>query len=161
MRIRTAGAHDIDGCIRLLVALPDHFTAATHDQLRASFAASHVVVMDDDGSVVGFAMAERRHRAAAEITCAAVHPTRHREGICSAIVRQVLTDLAARDVALVEVKTLDAAAGYEPYVATRLFWEHHGFIQVDCIDPLPGWEAGNPCAIYIRALIPADASVDR
>lgn len=110
---------------------PTTFTPATHDQVRASFDASHMVVMDDDGAVVGFAMAERRYPGAAEIAYAAVHPTRHREGICSAIVRQVLTDLAARDVALVEVKTLDASAGYEPYVATRLFWEHHGFIQVD------------------------------
>ena len=133
MRIRTARVEDIDDCVALLVTLRDHFTPAIHDQVRASFAASHVVVMEDDGAVVGFAMAERRYPGAAEITYAAVHPTRHREGICSAIVRQVLTDLA----------------------------EHHGFIQVDCIDPLPGWEAGNPSAIYLKALVPAAASVDR
>jgi hypothetical protein len=51
----------------------------------------------------------------------------------------MLDDLASDDVALVEVKTLEASAGYEPYVATRAFWERHGFVQIDRIDPLPGW----------------------
>lgn len=37
-----------------------------------------------------------------------------------------------------EVKTLDASSGYEPYGATRTFWEGRGFVQIDCIDPLPG-----------------------
>jgi len=22
--------------------------------------------------------------------------------------------------------------------------------EIDCIDPLPGWQAGNPSAIYVR-----------
>jgi hypothetical protein len=39
-------------------------------------------------------------------------------------------------------------------VATRAFWEHRGFRQVDCIDPLPGWQPGNPAAIYIAAIAP-------
>jgi hypothetical protein len=58
---------------------------------------------------------------------------------------------------MVEVKTLDASSGYEPYVATRAFWERRGFVQIDCIDPLPGWDHGNPSAIYARALRPPDA----
>ena len=32
------------------------------------------------------------------------------------------------------------------------FWERRGFVQIDCIDPLPGWEPGNPSAIYVKAL---------
>ena len=54
---------------------------------------------------------------------------------------------------LVEVKTLDVSAGYEPYVSTRAFWERRGFRQIDCIDPLPGWQPGNPSAIYVAALV--------
>jgi hypothetical protein len=42
-----------------------------------------------------------------------------------------------------------------PYEATRAFWERNGFIHVDTIDPLPGWEPGNPAAIYVAALRPA------
>ena len=42
--------------------------------------------------------------------------------------------------------------GYEPYIATRAFWEGKGFVQIDCIDPLPGWQPGNPSAIYVLPL---------
>ena len=45
-----------------------------------------------------------------------------------------------------EAKTLDRSSGYRPYEATRAFWERNGFVHVDTIDPLPGWEPGNPAA---------------
>jgi hypothetical protein len=57
-------------------------------------------------------------------------------------------------LAVVEVKTLDASSSYEPYVATRAFWSAMGFVQIDCIDPLPGWQPGNPSAILVCALRP-------
>ena len=98
---------------------------------------------------MGFVLVEQRFPAAAEITYAAVLPARRGNGIGTALVEAALTGL---DVAYVEVKTLDASAGYEPYVATRAFWERRGFVQVDRIDPLPGWQPGNPAAIYVRAL---------
>jgi len=60
--------------------------------------------------------------------------------------------LARDGVQVVEAKTLDASAGYEPYIATRSFWETRGFVQIDCIDPLPGWQPGNPAAIYVASL---------
>ena len=53
-----------------------------------------------------------------------------------------------------EAKTLDRSSGYRPYEATRAFWERNGFVHVDTIDPLPGWEPGNPAAIYVAALCP-------
>jgi hypothetical protein len=56
-------------------------------------------------------------------------------------------------VFVVEVKTLDRSAGYAPYEETRAFWEHRGFVQIDTIDPLPGWEPGNPSALYVAALM--------
>jgi hypothetical protein len=51
-----------------------------------------------------------------------------------------------------ELKTLDSSVDYEPYQATRAFWERMGFIQIDTIDPLPGWNPGDPAAIYVAAL---------
>jgi hypothetical protein len=51
-------------------------------------------------------------------------------------------------------KTLDRSSGYGPYEATRAFWERNGFIQVNTIDPLPGWQPGNPAAIYVAAIRP-------
>jgi len=108
--------------------------------------------------VVGFVLLERRYQASAEVTFAAVRPDRQGRGLGAALVEHALGELAQEGVAVVEVKTLDASAGYEPYVATRAFWEHRGFHQVDCIDPLPGWQPGNPCAIYVAALRPPDGS---
>jgi hypothetical protein len=55
---------------------------------------------------------------------------------------------------VVEVKTLDASAGYPPYEATRAFWERGGFVLVDTIDPLPDWEPGSPAAVYVAAVRP-------
>jgi hypothetical protein len=34
------------------------------------------------------------------------------------------------------------------------FWERRGFVQIDRIDPMPGWQPGNPCALYVAALSP-------
>ena len=61
---------------------------------------------------------------------------------------------SADGVSVVEVKTLDASAGYQPYESTRAFWERQGFVYVDTIDSLPGWDPGNPAAIYVAALRP-------
>jgi hypothetical protein len=35
-----------------------------------------------------------------------------------------------------------------------VFWLACGFIQLDTIDPLPGWPPGNPAAILAVALAP-------
>jgi hypothetical protein len=86
-----------------------------------------------------------------------VRPELRRSGITTRLVGEVRHALTARDVAIVEVKTLDASAGCEPYVATRAFWEARGFVQIDCIDPLPGWDPGNPSAIYVKAIRPTRA----
>jgi hypothetical protein len=58
-------------------------------------------------------------------------------------------DFVCDGVQVVEVKTLDASAGYEPCIATRSFWEARGFVQIECIDQLPGWQPGNPSGIYV------------
>ena len=88
----------------------------------------------------------------AEILWAAVDPDRRRSGLGTRLVEDVLETLWAEGVRLVEAKTLDRSAGYEPYEATIAFWEGRGFLKVDVIDPLPGWEPGNPCAIYVAPL---------
>ena len=54
-------------------------------------------------------------------------------------------------IALIEVKTLAATADYAPYEKTRRFYEL-GLFLIETIDPFPGWEPGNPCAIYVKIL---------
>ncbi len=148
--VRESRPEDVEQCVGVLARLPDYFTPDTHDQVRAAWPSDRSWVAVDRGEIIGFVLVQRRHPSTAEITFAAVERTRHRSGVGTMLVD---TALGALDgVVLVEVKTLDASAEYEPYEATRAFWEHCGFRQVDCIDPLPGWQPGNPAAIYIAAL---------
>jgi GNAT superfamily N-acetyltransferase len=153
--VRPAYERDLEGCVQVLEQLPDYFTPDTHDAVRSAIPSHRVWVATDDETdddVVGFLLAERRYPVAAEITFAAVTPERQGRGIGTQLVEHAVTDLGASGVLVVEVKTLDESAGYEPYVATRAFWEARGFVQIDCIDPLPGWQPGNPSAIYVAAL---------
>jgi GNAT superfamily N-acetyltransferase len=141
----------IDAIVR---GSPDFFTPDVPDVVAAELARNASWVVTDDDEVVGFAVVERRSAGAAEVTWAAVQAERRGGGLGTRLLEAVLTELAGGGVRLVEVKTLDASAGYEPYDATRGFWERRGFVQVDSIDPYPGWQPGNPCAIYVAALAP-------
>jgi ribosomal protein S18 acetylase RimI-like enzyme len=152
MHVRAARADDAEACVAVAASLPDYFTASTHDEVRRDLPMSSAWVAEDDGVVIGFVLASRRFSRSAEITFAAVLPDRRDQGVGTALVGHALERLAADGVVMVEVKTLDASADYEPYVATRAFWERRGFVQIDCIDPLPGWQPGNPSAIYAQAL---------
>ena len=82
----------------------------------------------------------------------AVDDAERGQGVGSVLLDHLVSDLADRGTRVIEVKTLDRSADYQPYVATRAFWEGRGFIQIDTIDPLPGWPPGNPAAICVAAL---------
>lgn len=53
---------------------------------------------------------------------------------------------------MLQVKTLAPTVEYAPYEGTRTFYEAMGFRLLEIIDPFPGWEPGNPCAIFAKAL---------
>jgi GNAT superfamily N-acetyltransferase len=82
----------------------------------------------------------------------AVDAARRSRGHGTLLLGHVLDSLASAGISVVAAKTLDASSGYRPYEGTRAFWERNGFVQVDAIDPLPGWQAGNPAAIYVAAI---------
>jgi ribosomal protein S18 acetylase RimI-like enzyme len=146
VEIRRATGTDVDGCVAVLAALPDHFTPDTYDDLRRTFDDSEVWLATERQEIIGFVALRLRYPKSAEILYAGVLPGHQRRGVGEQLVRSLL---AGTDRTMIEVKTLDASSGYEPYVATRAFWEALGFIQIDCIDPLPGWQPGNPSAIYV------------
>ena len=99
-------------------------------------------------------MAARKSPGGAEILRMAVDPARRGRGGGTVLLDRMLDELAADEVSVVVTTTLDHSAGYPPYEVTRTFWERRGFIQIDTIDPLPGWQPGNPAAIYVAALRP-------
>src|SRR5216683_959076 len=138
MEIRSARPGDAARCVAVVAALPEYFTPSTHQDLTREVAAHSTWVAEQGDEVIGFVVAPRRFNHAAEITFAAVVPDLQHNGIGTALVERSLEHLATQGVGMVEVKTLDSSAGYEPYVAARAFWERRGFVQIDCIDPLPG-----------------------
>jgi GNAT superfamily N-acetyltransferase len=152
--VRPATAQDAVTCAAIVEGLDDFFTDDVPDKVRSDLRDHGGWVIHDAGGVVGFVIVERRGVRAAEILWAAVAAARRGAGLGSRLVNHVLDELSAQGVQIVEVKTLDPSAGYAPYDATRAFWLARGFIQLDTIDPLPGWPPGNPAAILAVALVP-------
>jgi GNAT superfamily N-acetyltransferase len=152
MRVRTVAPDDLKACQTIVRGLPDFFTDDVPDKLANDLHAHHGWVITEDEGVVAFAVVAYRSSRAAEILWIAVRHDQRDQGVGTTLLEHVLGALAADNIALIEAETLDAAAGYEPYIATRTFWERHGFVHIDTIDPLPGWQPGNPAAIYVCAL---------
>ena len=149
---RRLEAGDLPAIAVIIRGLPDYFTDEASGQVEADAVSHGGWVVTDAGGITGFAVVARKSARAAEILWMAVHHARRGRGAGSVLLGHVLDDLAAAGIAVVEAKTLDRSAGYQPYEATRAFWERKGFVQIDTIDPLPGWEPGNPAAIYVAAL---------
>jgi GNAT superfamily N-acetyltransferase len=154
MAVRPITAGDLEQCQAIVRGLPDYFTDDVPEKVGHDLDAHQGWVVTENDGVAAFAVVDRRSQLAAEILWIAVRADRRRSRLGTTLLDHVLQALGADGVQLVEAKTLDGSAGYEPYVATRAFWERHGFVQVDAIDPLPGWRPGNPAAIYVCALRP-------
>ena len=154
LAVRRLVAQDVPAIVAIVLALPDFFTQDVAGQVRQDSESHDAWVLAGPGEIAGFAVARRKSAGAAEILWMAITPGRRGHGNGTVLLNHVLGDLASAGIRLVEAKTLDRSAGYPPYEATCAFWERRGFIQVDTIDPLPGWEQGNPAAIYVAALRP-------
>jgi ribosomal protein S18 acetylase RimI-like enzyme len=152
--VRPASPEDAAGCVDIVTSLPEFFTEDVPRQVARDVQRHRSWVVVRGGEVVGFAVVASRSSMAAEILWVAVAPEHRGVGMGTRLVDEVLRLLANEGMALVEVKTLDRAAEDEGYEGTRAFWERRGFVQMDTIDPLPGWQPGNPAAIYVAALKP-------
>ncbi len=152
--LRAARLDDLERCLEIVRALPDHFTGDVPDRVQADLERCDAWVTVEAGEVVGFVVVDRRSSQAAEILWIAVEPARRNGGYGTRLLDHVLGALRAQGIAIVEVKTLDRSVEYEPYEATRAFYERNGFVQIDRIDEPPGWEPGNPAAVYVAALAP-------
>ncbi|WP_165912890.1 GNAT family N-acetyltransferase [Tamaricihabitans halophyticus] len=155
LAVRRAKPADAGDCVAIVRGLPEYFTEDVPDKVAADLLAHSTWLAVDGRTPVGFAIVERRFAHAAEILWFAITASRRGHGVGSWLLDRVLGELSEDGLRLIEVKTLDAGAGYEPYRATRAFWEKHGFLKIDTIDPLPDWSPGNPAAIYVASLPPA------
>ncbi len=152
--VRRLAAGDVPAVTRIVRGLQDYFADDVPSQVERDAADHDGWVLTSSAGVVGFAVAARRSPRGAEILWMAVDPARRGHGPGTVLLERMLDELAVDGVSVVEAKTLDCSSGYQPYEATRAFWERRGFVQVDTIDRLPGWQPGNPAAIYITALRP-------
>jgi GNAT superfamily N-acetyltransferase len=154
LAVRPLTAGDLPTAVAIVRGLPDYFTDDVPGKVERDCARGDAWVLTESGEVAAFAVTLRKSPGGAEIAWFAVEAARRRHGLGTALLGQVIDALAASGVAVVEVKTLDASAGYPPYEATRAFWERGGFVLVDTIDPLPDWEPGSPAAVYVAAVRP-------
>jgi GNAT superfamily N-acetyltransferase len=154
LAVRRFEAGDVHAATAIIRGLPDYFTDDVPAKLAHDAASHEAWVLADSEKIAGIAVAARKSPGGAEILWLAVDAARRGQGHGTRLLGHVLDHLAATGISVVEVKTLDRSAGYEPYEATRAFWERNGFVYLDMIDPLPGWQPGNPAAIYVAALRP-------
>ena len=152
--VRRFQAGDAAAVAAIVRGLPDYFTDDVPAKAERDAASHQAWVLTDSGVVAGFAVAARKSPGGAEILWIAVDAGRRGRGHGTMLLGHVLDHLAAAGISVVEAKTLDRSSGYRPYEATRAFWERNGFIHIDTIDPLPGWQPGNPAAIYTAAIRP-------
>jgi GNAT superfamily N-acetyltransferase len=152
--VRRFITEDAPAAALIIEGLPDYFTEDVPAKVQRDADRHDAWVLTDSGAVVGIAVAARKSPGGAEILWLAVDASRRGRGYGTQLLSHVLGCLAKAGISVVEAKTLDRSSGYEPYVATRAFWERNGFVHIDTIDPLPGWQPGNPAAIYAAALRP-------
>ncbi|WAX57542.1 GNAT family N-acetyltransferase [Jatrophihabitans cynanchi] len=154
LSIRHARAADSAMCRAIAAGLPEYFIADDLDEIERAAETGNCWIADLQERPTAFTIVDRRAVTVAEVAWMATDEKFRGQGIGTALLAHVLAELSGTGVQLLEVKTLDASAGYEPYESTHAFWRRHGFVQIDTIDPLPGWRPGNPAAIYIAALAP-------
>jgi ribosomal protein S18 acetylase RimI-like enzyme len=152
--VRRFEAGDAPATASIIRGLPDYFTDDVPAKAVRDAGSHQAWVLTDSGTVAGFAVAARKSPGGAEILWIAIDAARRRRGHGTRLLGHVLDHLADAGISVVEAKTLDRSSGYRPYEATRAFWERNGFIHIDTIDPLPGWQTGNPAAIYVAAIRP-------
>ena len=158
--VRRFEARDAPAAVAIIRGLPDYFTEDVPEKLERDAAGHEAWVLTDSGTVAGVAVAARKSPGGAEILWIAIDAAKRGHGHGTRLLGHVIDHLAAAGVSVVEAKTLDSSSGYQPYEATRAFWERNGFVHVDTIDPLPDWQPGNPAAIYVAAIRPTRLAGD-
>ena len=147
MKIRKATKKDTDFCLEIAKGLPEWFDEKGIKEIKRDLATLPTYIYVD-GSVLGYICINDKSAEVIEITQFAVEKDHQRSGVGTALLEYVENELANNRI--IEVKTLDESCDYEPYVRTRDFYNKHGFVKIDVVDPYPGWSPGNPCAIYVK-----------
>jgi GNAT superfamily N-acetyltransferase len=109
-----------------------------------------------DDKIVAFLSLTEHFPHAWEIHCMAVHAAHRNAGWGRALVMHVQAWLAAKNVSLLQVKTVAATSQSQAYAQTRGFYSHLGFQPLEVFPTL--WSPQNPCLQMVKALAPAGES---
>jgi GNAT superfamily N-acetyltransferase len=139
-------------CGELLATVPHWFGIAEANEEYRGVADRNptVIALDGDGRAVGFATLVRHSPHAAELHVMAVRPEHHRTGVGRALVTAAEDRLRSEGVEYLQVKTLSASAGDEPYLRTLAFYTALGFRVLEEMPSL--WSADNPAVILVKRL---------
>ncbi len=145
-------ANIAEECVKIAGTLPDYFTDSGVVNLVQDVKKHQLFAAIDSGRVIGFIVVAEKYAQVAEILWLAVKRELQHKGYGSALIEHASIVLKKKGIRLLEVKTLAPQAGYQPYEATRRFYDKNGFMLTEVIDPYPGWEPGNPRALYVKIL---------
>jgi GNAT superfamily N-acetyltransferase len=150
--VREATSEELAGCYAIAKSLPLYFSASGLEILSGDLKKQDVLVAANQDRIDGFITLDRKSDAVREIGWLAVDPNAQGDGTGSALIEAAEQHARSDGVRILEVKTLAPKEGASNYDGTRRFYERHGFVCLEIIDPFPGWDPDNPCAIYVKAL---------
>jgi GNAT superfamily N-acetyltransferase len=138
-------------CAELLATVPHWFgmTDANERYQRVADRCPTLIALDD-GRAVGFLTVVCHSPHAAELHVMAVRPELHRNGIGRMLVAAAEDRLRSESVEYLQVKTLSASAGDEPYLGTLAFYTALDFRVLEEMPSL--WGADNPAVVLIKRL---------
>ncbi len=143
----------VDPCMDIALGLRTHFNDNAMEKMPVDLREHDLYVAEeDDGQVVGFLTVLRRSPDVGEVSWMGVRTDQWRRGIGTALLTKAAEDLASDGTSILMVHTLSDTVDYEPYEATRAFYDAMGFKHLETIDPYPGMAPGNPIAIYVKLL---------
>lgn len=150
IRYTKGNVRDIDTCMELVQSLPDFFTKKSHGEIKKSLTQDTFFTAQNAHTLLGFCCIKKKDRAVYEILWLAVDTKMQRKKIGTTLVHKVLDYMEKRGARYVFVKTLARTRKNDTYKAARKFYEGLGFTLLISVDPFPSWDAGNPCALYVK-----------
>lgn len=143
---------DAISAISIAKSLPNYFTETGLKDVEQACRAEKLFGAYVENKMVGFLTLKELNPEAIELTWMGVLADFQGQKIGTKLVERVLENLGDQ-YKLCEIKTLANTSEDVGYEKTRNFWKKAGFVQLEIIDPYPGWEPGNPCVIMVKPLL--------
>jgi len=155
MKILRGNKKYIDSCLSVARELKQYFTNTAIKIIEKDLHKHLLFIAIDSADskkLLGFAVIDCKNQYVAEILWIAVKKEHQNNGIGSSLINYINSDLKSQGIRLLKAKTLSEDIKNSYYEKTRRFYKKSGFFLLETIDPYPGWDSGNPCAIYVKII---------